>query len=122
MAACARPSKRPSTASRCGFPCSISTPEARAAAPSLPGHEGAGDGRGEFGLVAFGGCGGLAACEIAAELGVRTVVVPEFAGALSALGMLLADNVRDFAVGVLNRTDFERQYKRLERRACGELS
>ena len=76
----------------------------------------------DFALVAFGGCGGLHACEIAAELGIRTVLVPEFAGALSALGMLLADNVRDYAIGVLNRTDFERQYKRLERNARGQLS
>jgi N-methylhydantoinase A len=76
----------------------------------------------DFALVAFGGCGGLHACEIAAELGIRTVLVPEFAGALSALGMLLADNVRDYAIGVLNRTDFERQYKRLERKARGQLS
>jgi N-methylhydantoinase A len=76
----------------------------------------------DFALVAFGGCGGLHACEIAAELGIRTVLVPEFAGALSALGMLLADNVRDYAIGVLNRTDFERQFARLERNARGQLS
>jgi len=56
----------------------------------------------DFALVAFGGCGGLHACEIARELGMRTVLVPEFAGALSALGMLLADQVRDYAAGVLN--------------------
>ncbi len=45
----------------------------------------------DFALVAFGGCGGLHACEIAQELGIRTVLVPEYAGALSALGMLLAE-------------------------------
>ena len=44
----------------------------------------------DFALVAFGGCGGLHACEMAQELGMRTVLVPEYAGALSALGMLLA--------------------------------
>ena len=57
----------------------------------------------DFALVAFGGCGGLHACEIARELGIRTVLVPEYAGALSALGMLLASQVRDYAAGVLNR-------------------
>jgi N-methylhydantoinase A/oxoprolinase/acetone carboxylase beta subunit len=31
-------------------------------------------------LVAFGGCGGLRACEIARELGIRTVLVSEQAG------------------------------------------
>ena len=59
----------------------------------------------DFALVAFGGCGGLHACEMAQELGIRTVLVPEYAGALSALGMLMADHVRDYAAGVLNRPD-----------------
>ena len=56
----------------------------------------------DFPLVAFGGCGGLHACEMAEELGIRTVIVPRFAGALSALGMLLADRVRDYSAGVLD--------------------
>lgn len=75
----------------------------------------------DFALVAFGGCGGLHACEIARELGIRTVLVPEYAGALSALGMLLASHVRDHASGVLNRSDFEREFLRLERAASKEL-
>ena len=40
----------------------------------------------DFALVAFGGCGGLHACEIARELGIRTVLVPEYAGALVGAG------------------------------------
>ncbi|HEV2688701.1 MAG TPA: hydantoinase/oxoprolinase family protein, partial [Bryobacteraceae bacterium] len=75
----------------------------------------------DFALVAFGGCGGLHACEIAAELGIRTVLVPEYAGALSALGMLLADQVRDYAAGVLNHPGIEKEYQRLERLAGKEL-
>ena len=75
----------------------------------------------DFALVAFGGCGGLHACEIARELGIRTVLVPEYAGALSALGMLLADHVRDYAAGVLNRRDIEREFVRLERVAKRDL-
>jgi len=75
----------------------------------------------DFALVAFGGCGGLHACEIARELGIGTVLVPEYAGALSALGMLLADHVRDYAAGVLNRRDIEREFQRLERRAQRDL-
>src|ERR1700736_6011320 len=55
----------------------------------------------EFALVAFGGCGGLHACEIAEQLGIRSVVVPQHAGALSALGMLMADAWRDYAEGAL---------------------
>ena len=75
----------------------------------------------DFALVAFGGCGGLHACEIAHELGIRTVLVPEHAGALSALGMLLADRVRDYAAGVLNSPGLEREFERLERAARKEL-
>jgi N-methylhydantoinase A len=74
----------------------------------------------EFALVAFGGCGGLHACEIADELGIRNVVVPELAGALSALGMLLADGVRDYAAGVLGRRDLEEPFASLERKARKE--
>ena len=75
----------------------------------------------DFALVAFGGCGGLHACEIAEELGIGTVLVPEYAGALSALGMLLASQVRDHAAGVLNRSDFAREFLRLERTARRDL-
>jgi N-methylhydantoinase A/oxoprolinase/acetone carboxylase beta subunit len=73
----------------------------------------------DFALVAFGGCGGLHACEIAEELGIRTVIVPEYAGALSALGMLMADAVRDHAAGVLGRRDIEKVFAGLEKQARG---
>jgi len=74
----------------------------------------------DFALVAFGGSGGLHACEIARELGIRTVIVPEHAGALSALGMLMADAVRDYAAGALGRGDIESRFEALERRARRE--
>jgi len=54
------------------------------------GHDPAG-----FALVAFGGAGALHACELADELGMRTVIVPEVAGVLSALGLVAADERRD---------------------------
>lgn len=74
----------------------------------------------DFALLAFGGCGGLHACGIAEELGMKTVIVPQFAGALSALGMLVADAVRDYSVGVLGRKDVEVEFVKLERRARRE--
>ncbi|MEP7364336.1 MAG: hydantoinase/oxoprolinase family protein [Acidobacteriota bacterium] len=74
----------------------------------------------DYALVAFGGGGGLHACEMAAELGIKAVLVPRFAEVLSALGMLMADNVRDYAAGVLGRTDFEAKFTALERRASKE--
>jgi N-methylhydantoinase A len=54
------------------------------------GHDPAG-----FALVAFGGAGPLHACELADELGMRTVLVPEIAGVLSALGLVAAEERRD---------------------------
>ena len=49
----------------------------------------------DLALVAFGGAGPLHACELADELGVRTVLVPEAAGVLSALGLAVGDERRD---------------------------
>jgi N-methylhydantoinase A len=49
----------------------------------------------DFALVAFGGAGPLHACELADELGIRTVLVPEAAGVLSALGLATTDERRD---------------------------
>jgi N-methylhydantoinase A len=49
----------------------------------------------DFALVAFGGAGPLHACALAEELGVRTVLVPEAAGVLSALGLAVSDERRD---------------------------
>jgi N-methylhydantoinase A len=42
-------------------------------------------------LLAFGGNGPLFAARIAAEIGIRTVVVPPLPGVFSAFGLLLAD-------------------------------
>ncbi|MEO8051780.1 MAG: hydantoinase/oxoprolinase family protein, partial [Acidobacteriota bacterium] len=74
----------------------------------------------DFALVAFGGSGGQHACEIARELGIRTVIVPEHAGALSALGMLMADAVRDYAASALGDTDPAELFESMERRALRE--
>lgn len=75
----------------------------------------------EFPLVAFGGSGGLHACEIARELGVKTVIVPREAGALSALGMLLADRTRDYSVAALGAKDYETRFRTLEKQARKDL-
>jgi N-methylhydantoinase A len=49
----------------------------------------------EFALVAFGGAGPLHACELADELEIGTVLVPDAAGVLSALGLVASDQRRD---------------------------
>ena len=52
-------------------------------------------------LVAFGGAGPLHACALAEELGVSTVLVPDAAGVLSALGLVVSDERRDRVVSVV---------------------
>jgi N-methylhydantoinase A len=49
----------------------------------------------DFALVAFGGAGPLHACALAEELGIATVLVPETAGVLSAVGLVASDERRD---------------------------
>jgi len=75
----------------------------------------------DFALVAFGGCGGLHACEIAVELGIGTVIVPQMAGSLSALGMLLADRVRDYSAAALDRAGIEGRFLELENKARQDM-
>jgi N-methylhydantoinase A len=52
----------------------------------------------EFALLSFGGAGGLHACELALGLGIKTVIFPRDPGALSALGMLMADSFKDYSL------------------------
>lgn len=49
----------------------------------------------DFVLVAFGGGGPLHACSLARALRIPKVLIPAMPGALSAVGILLADTVRD---------------------------
>ena len=55
----------------------------------------------DYTLIAFGGAGGLHACDLAAALDMRNVLVPVFPGGLSALGILLADVVKELSRTVL---------------------
>ena len=50
----------------------------------------------DLALVAFGGAGPLHACALAEELGIATVLVPEAAGMLSAMGLAVSDERRDY--------------------------
>lgn len=52
----------------------------------------------DFTLVAFGGGGGMHAVALAAELGVKKVVVPAGASVFSAWGMMMSDLRRDYFV------------------------
>jgi N-methylhydantoinase A len=50
----------------------------------------------EYTMIAFGGGGGMHACALALELGVRKVVIPKQAAVFSAWGMLMSDLRRDY--------------------------
>jgi N-methylhydantoinase A len=55
----------------------------------------------DFALFCFGGAGGLHAADLARALGIPRVIVPRFPGALSALGLLLADSRKDYSRSLL---------------------
>lgn len=65
----------------------------------------------ELSMIAYGGNGAVHAWAIAAELGIRRVLVPKTAPAFSALGVLVADYVVDLMrsyVVPLSQVDLER--------------
>ncbi len=68
-----------------------------------------------FALVAFGGGGPLHACALAKALRIATVVVPPLPGALSAVGILLADGVRDISRTVMLPSDAEDATARVDK-------
>lgn len=82
----------------------------------------------DFALVAFGGAGGLHACDLAEALAIPTVIVPERPGALSAFGILVSDAVKDFsrtllwrlAKGYPPRKDLAVEFRKLEHSARDE--
>lgn len=51
----------------------------------------------DFALLSFGGAGGVHACEVAEELGIRRVVFPAHASTLSAWGILWSDIAHDLS-------------------------
>jgi N-methylhydantoinase A len=48
----------------------------------------------DYAMVAFGGAGPMHAVRVAEEIGLSAVIIPPFAGVLSALGLLVADYAR----------------------------
>jgi N-methylhydantoinase A len=56
----------------------------------------------QFTLVTFGGAGGLHACALAEALEIQRVLVPQYCGVLSALGMVVAPPVVDVSQTVVH--------------------
>ncbi len=82
----------------------------------------------DFTLVAFGGAGGLHACELASALGIPRVIIPSLPGALSAFGILVSDVVKDYsrtvllrAAGALPKERLEREFATLMKQAAADL-
>jgi N-methylhydantoinase A len=55
----------------------------------------------DFVLLPFGGAGGLHSCALAEKLAIPRVLIPVHPGLLSAVGMVLADAIRDYSRSVL---------------------
>ncbi len=82
----------------------------------------------DFALVAFGGAGGLHACALAESLSIPRVIVPVLPGALSALGILASDVVKDYSrtvlwrvAGILPATQLDREFSRLQKQAAKDF-
>jgi len=81
-----------------------------------------------FALVAFGGAGGLHACALAEALSIPHVIIPAFPGALSALGILASDVVKDYSRTVLWRAsgkvptaNLNREFAALQKNAAQDF-
>ena len=80
-----------------------------------------------FTLVPFGGAGPMHCCELAQELGIPRILVPSRPGILSALGVAIADVVKDYSRTVMLRGDdvdrsrLEEEYHGMEGLAREEL-
>jgi N-methylhydantoinase A len=81
----------------------------------------------EFALLPFGGAGGLHAVELARALRIPRIIAPTAAGALSALGALAADVVKDWSRTLMleatraTRTDVECAFREMERESRSAL-
>ena len=80
-----------------------------------------------FTLIPFGGAGPMHSCELAAELGIPRVLLPTHPGILSALGVAIADVVKDYSRTVMLRGDdidrarLEEEFHGMESQARAEL-
>ena len=80
-----------------------------------------------FTLVPFGGAGPVHGCELAQELGIPRVLIPARPGILSALGVAIADVVKDYSRTVmlrgadLDRERLEEEFHGMEGLARAEL-
>ncbi len=81
----------------------------------------------DFTLVSFGGGGGLHAIDIAKSLGIKKVLIPQNPGLLSAMGLILADFIRDYTSTIMINLEelkpeiLDEIFKTLENKATKDL-
>ena len=81
-----------------------------------------------FTLVPFGGAGAMHACDLAQELGIPRILVPSNPGILSALGVAIADIVKDYSRTVmlrgadLDRARLDEEFNGMEGQARVEMA
>ena len=68
----------------------------------------------DFILYSFGGAGPLHACDLAEELEIRDIFVPEHPGLFSAYGLLSVDMLRNYTVPVTGQEDLEAKFREIE--------
>ena len=81
----------------------------------------------EFTLLSFGGAGGLHAGMLARKLGIDRILIPPIASVLSALGMLVANVIKDYSLtvmlpGITSIDDIEAAFTPLVERGMVEIS
>ena len=80
----------------------------------------------DFTLVPFGGAGPLHACDLAQELRIPRVLVPAYPGVLSALGIAVADVVKDYSQtvmlrGSIQKSDLEKVFNSMQEQGRAEM-
>src|SRR5262249_46901412 len=78
----------------------------------------------DYTLVSFGGAGGLHACALARALRIPRVLAPCMPGALSALGILISDVVKDYSRTVMlppDSAELKKHFDELEDRGRKEF-
>lgn len=65
----------------------------------------------DYSLVCYGGAGGLHACAIAEQLGIKQIIVPKFPGVFSAFGLLVSPWIIEKFQTVLGKYSHENWHK-----------
>jgi N-methylhydantoinase A len=81
----------------------------------------------EFTLLSFGGAGGMHAAFLARLLNIPKILLPPNPGILSALGMLMADMIKDYSLTIMKKQEnvtaklLSGRFKEIERKGREDL-